>query len=251
MKHPKFFIFDIETAAMPWESFDESQQEYLTRGAKTDEERQKKIAELALSPMTSRVVCICLMIMEWQDDLHSAPKLIKQGALVLDESLGDGKEGRLELAGGVTAVVSDERRLITNFWKMLDKYHHESHIITFNGMDFDAPFLVLRSAALGVRPTRNIAVGKPWEIKEKHIDLQKELQLHAFGNNGATRRYNFDFYARAFGIESPKSQGVHGGNVAEFYAEGRRAEIAEYCLRDVRATWELFLKWHQYLYFPS
>jgi 3'-5' exonuclease len=250
MKYPKFFVFDIETAALPWEHFDESQQEYLMRGAATDEERQKKRAELALSPMTSQVVCICLMIMDWDGSESAEPVLVKRGALVLDESLAGKPEQRLELAHGVTAVVSDERRLLVNFWKLLDRVYSESQIVSFNGMDFDAPFLVLRSAALGVRPTRNIAVGKPWEIKEKHIDLQKELQLHAFGNNGATRRYNFDFYARAFGITSPKSHGVHGGNVAELYAEGRRTEIAEYCMRDVQATWELFQKWHQFLHFP-
>jgi DNA polymerase elongation subunit (family B) len=248
MKYPKFFVFDIETAALSWESFDEAQQEYLLRGATTDDERDKKIRELALSPMTSRIVCICLAVMEWPSP-DAKPVVVKQGALMLDESLPDGKERRTELSGGVSAVALNEHRLVTSFWKILEKYYNEAHIVTFNGMDFDAPFLVLRSAALGVRPTRNIAVGKPWDIKEKHVDLQKELQLHAFGNNGATRRYNFDFYARAFGIESPKSQGVHGGNVAELYAEGRHVEIAEYCMRDVRATWELFLKWHEYLYF--
>ncbi len=249
MRYPQFFVFDIETAAEPWESFDEAQQEYLIRAAKTDEERDKKIRELALSPFTSRVVCIGITVMEWTGKGEAT--LVKQGALLLDESLPDGKERRENLAGGIHAVVSNEARLLTSFWKMLDKYFDTSHLVTFNGMEFDAPFLMLRSAACGVRPSRPIAAGKPWEIKEKHVDLLKELTLHAFssGNTGANRKYNFDFYARVFGIESPKAQGVHGGNVAEFYAEGRINEIGEYCMRDVQATWELFQKWHQYLHF--
>lgn len=249
MKHSKFFVFDIETAAEPWESFDEAQHEYLLRGATTDEEQEKKRREMALSPMTSRVVCIGVCMMEWLGNDTQPPVLTRQGALVLDETLSHNAEQRIELSNGVVAVASNEARLLANFWKMLDKVYDECHIVTFNGMDFDAPFVTLRSAVCGVRPTRNIALGKPWEIKEKHIDLQKELQLHAYGNNGATRRYNFDFYARVFGITSPKAQGVHGGNVAELYAEGRIAEIAEYCLRDVHATWELFMLWYKFLYF--
>jgi hypothetical protein len=35
--------------------------------------------------------------------------------------------------------------------------------------------------------------------------------------------------------------------VGDLYAEGRHAEIAEYCLRDVHATWQLFEAWERVL----
>ena len=57
------------------------------------------------------------------------------------------------------------------------------------------------------------------------------------------RRFNFAFYAKAFGIVSPKEAGVDGSMVGDLFTEGRIDDIAEYCLRDVKATWELFLKW--------
>ena len=85
-----------------------------------------------------------------------------------------------------------------------------------------------------------------------HTDLIDELTFYNPGAYGATRRFNFDFYTRAFGIKSPKSEGVDGSKVAEYFKAGRIEEIAEYCLRDVKATWELYEIWTKYLNFnPS
>jgi 3'-5' exonuclease len=255
MKYPNFFIFDIETVGYTLEDFDEVQQEYLVRGAADDEAKAKKVREFSLAPLTAKIVCIGVVVMEWNDGNSGNPeaKLVRQGAFVLDESLEAGKLRRIELADGTRAVASDERTMLHAFWKMLAEHYDDAHLVSFNGIDFDAPFLMMRSAACRVRPTRKIVgTDKPWDGAKKHIDLAKELTFNAFGSanqNGATRKYNFDFYARSFGIPSPKSEGVHGGNVAEYYAEGRTAEIAEYCMRDVRATWELMRYWHEYLYF--
>jgi 3'-5' exonuclease len=253
MKHP--YVFDIETVGYTLEDFDDAQQEYLTRGAADDEARAKKVREFSLAPLSAKIVCIGVVVMEWTEGAKEAPepKLVRQGAFVLDESLEAGKMKRVDLADGTRAAVSDERTMLQAFWKMLAEYYDEAHLVSFNGVDFDAPFLMLRSAQCRVRPSRKIVgTDKPWETSKKHIDLAKELTFNAFGSansSGATRKYNFDFYARSFGIPSPKSEGVHGGNVAEYYAEGRTSEIAEYCMRDVRATWELMRYWCEYLYF--
>ena len=49
-----------------------------------------------------------------------------------------------------------------------------------------------------------------------------------------------------FGITSPKDGSIKASGVASAYAEGRIAEITEYCLRDVVATSELYKMVHQY-----
>jgi len=67
------------------------------------------------------------------------------------------------------------------------------------------------------------------------------------GRDGAARRFNLDFYCKAFGIESPKAQGVTGRDIQSLIAEGHFREIAEYCLRDVRATVLLFQIWKERL----
>jgi amidase len=68
-----------------------------------------------------------------------------------------------------------------------------------------------------------------------------------YGRNPDDPPFNLDFYCKAFGIESPKSHGVSGLDVNRLLAEGRSREIAEYCLRDVRATLELYQIWRSRL----
>jgi predicted PolB exonuclease-like 3'-5' exonuclease len=81
-----------------------------------------------------------------------------------------------------------------------------------------------------------------------HIDLLDELTFYMPQAYGATRRFNFDFYTRAFGLVSPKSEGIDGSLVSVFYNEGDYQKIADYCMRDVDATWKLFLRIKNFLY---
>jgi hypothetical protein len=67
------------------------------------------------------------------------------------------------------------------------------------------------------------------------------------GRDGAARRFNLDFYCKAFGIDSPKGQGVTGTDVGSLMEQGRYRDIAEYCVRDVRATVELYQIWRDRL----
>jgi hypothetical protein len=67
------------------------------------------------------------------------------------------------------------------------------------------------------------------------------------GREGAARRFNLDFYCKAFGIDSPKSHGVTGLDVNDLVAQGRGREVAEYCLRDVEATVRLYQIWRERL----
>ena len=55
--------------------------------------------------------------------------------------------------------------------------------------------------------------------------------------------FNLDFYCKAFGIDSPKAHGVTGMDVNSLLAGKKFREIAEYCLRDVQATVELYRIW--------
>jgi len=68
---------------------------------------------------------------------------------------------------------------------------------------------------------------------------------------GATREFNLDFYAKAFGITSPKSMGITGLELGPMFHAGRYREIAEYCMADVRATAELFQRWKMFLAFDK
>jgi hypothetical protein len=66
---------------------------------------------------------------------------------------------------------------------------------------------------------------------------------------GATRKYSLDFCCRAFGISSPKIDGITGRQMGSLYAEGDYARIARYCMGDVKATAELFRGWDEAIAF--
>ncbi|MGA3265901.1 MAG: ribonuclease H-like domain-containing protein [Verrucomicrobiota bacterium] len=231
-------IFDIETAALPPGQFDDAQQEYLFREAEklADETaraaRREEIAKcMSLWPFTSQVVCIAMLNAETQRG---------QVQFLAEDSEDDAGEG-----GPVEFVpCADESELLVAFW---DVAKHYDHVVTFNGRGFDVPFIYLRSALLDVPISKKNWLGYRYAT-EPHCDLAEQLTFYGVsGRDGAARRFNLDFYCKAFGIVSPKSQGVTGTDVPALLAGKKFREIAEYCLRDVRATVELYKIWKERL----
>ena len=227
-------VFDIETSAVPLDSFDESSQEYLMRPANnlpTGEEREAKREELtrmiSLWPFTAQVVCIAMI---------NAETLRGQVIFIAD----DFESNTCDVTGVDFMPVMDEVELLNQFWLVA---MHYDKVVTFNGRQFDIPFLYLRSAQLDVQITRKNWLGYRFAT-EPHCDLAEQLTFYnVSGRSGAARRFNLDFYCKIFGIESPKSHGVTGMDVNQLMEEERYGEIAEYCLRDVFATVKLFDIW--------
>lgn len=241
----KFLVFDIETVPLGWDTFSESQQEYILRRAETEEEKEQKMMEMALTPLTAMCVTIGMQLMEANDD--GGFNLLKRAAFSINESFSEEEEEEVVLATGDSCFLYSERTMLEKFWKIFLKYDN-LHLISFNGRNFDAPFLMLRSALLKVRPTKNLMAGTKFNYPF-HTDLIDELSFFSTSYYGATKRFNFDFYARSFGITSPKAEGIDGSKVPEFYHNGKIEEISEYCLRDVNATWLLYLEWRKFLKF--
>ncbi len=231
-------VFDIETTAQPLENFDEAQQEYLFReaGKIADEPaREKKRAEIrqlfSLWPLTGQVVCIAMLNAEKQ----------RGQTLFLAE---DFEEDAEEASPVKFVPFAEEAELLTAFW---DVAKHYDQVVTFNGRGFDVPFLYLRSALLNVPISKKNWLGYRYAV-EPHCDLAEQFTFYSVGGQGgAARRFNLDFYCKAFGIESPKSHGVTGMDVSALMAEQKFREIADYCLRDVRATVELHKIWKERL----
>ncbi|GAB1429384.1 hypothetical protein MASR2M18_02160 [Ignavibacteria bacterium] len=243
MTNQRYLVFDIETNGLPFDSFDEGRQEYLLRGASDDAERSKRVREMSLSPLTAEIVCIGYMMIRGTENGWDQEKL---GVFALDASVEQGNI-REDLPDGGRLIRCGEQQMLIYFWDMLRKFP-DAWLVSFNGRNFDAPFLMLRSAALGLRPSRNLMHGTKFNYPQ-HTDLLDELTFFVPQSAGATRRYNFDFFAKSFGITSPKGEGIDGSKVGEFYAAGDIVSIASYCLRDVHATWELFMKWKEFLDF--
>jgi len=231
-------VFDIETSALPLENFDEARQEYLLReaeklpdGAGREARRAEILQQFNLWPFTAQVVCIAMLNAE-----------TARGQVLF--LAGDFEPDTGEARAVKFVPCADAVELLGNFWDVAKKYEH---IVTFNGRGFDVPFIYLRSAILNVLITRKDWLGYRFQT-EPHCDLAEQFTFYGVsGRDGAARRFNLDFYCKAFGIESPKSHGVTGLDVNRLLSEGRNREIAEYCLRDVQATLQLYNLWKERL----
>ncbi len=213
------YVVDIETVGVPWKSLDDRTREYLLGRAKTDGEREAIPLRLGLSPGTGRVIVIGMLHLEKGTG----------GMLVEGKSKGWHDGG----PRGYRRFDGDERELLAEFWKTLGRARR---IVTFNGRGFDGPYLMIRSAMLGVAPTLNLA-GPRFAI-DPHCDLADVLTFH--GAIGHDRSYSLDYWCRRFGITSPKEEGLEGSLVQGYYEAGRLEEIVQYCARDVTATAELY-----------
>ncbi|MCI0706007.1 MAG: ribonuclease H-like domain-containing protein [Ignavibacteriae bacterium] len=216
-------VLDIETLSFPLDTFDETQKDYLFRFAKTEEEKTDALLKLNLYPTTAQIIAIGM----YNPDTERGKILFQS----------DGRVDTFSESEMVHYLSGTEKEIVAQFWEDITKYEQ---IITFNGRGFDCPFLHMRSAILEIQPKRNLL---PYRYDASiHCDLLEQFTFY-----GAVRKFNLDFYCKAFGIESPKSHGITGLDLGTLWNEKRFREIAEYCLGDLKATAELFRRWDKYL----
>lgn len=229
-------VFDIETIGEDFDSLDKVTKDNLTRWIKrdsgNDEEYEQALDDLkngmGFSPLTGEVVAIGLLDTEGD-----------RGAVYYQNPIKD--EDNEE--NGIKYKTCTEKEMLEKFWEIAEK---ANQMISFNGRSFDVPFLMIRSAVHGIKPSVNLLpyrYAKHYEVN--HIDLLEQLTFL-----GALRgRKNLHLWCRAFNIESPKAKGVSGDDVAELFREKKYLDIARYNADDLFATRELYKKWREYLAF--
>lgn len=222
-------VFDIETCAYPFKTLSESQKEYLLRYAdkETDLEKKQQMTDEAirytsLYPFTAK--CVAIGIFD----------VSKKKSIVYYES--DNIEEWSSTDKSVQYKGLPEKQILESFWRIAN---YVDQFITFNGRNFDIPFLILRSAVLKVKVTKNLM---GYRYDQKHIDLLEQFTFY-----GTTRKFNLDFYCNAFGIASPKSGDISGMDVKNLYEANKIKDIAVYCSKDIYATYQLFKVWDNYL----
>jgi len=131
----------------------------------------------------------------------------------------------------------DEKTLLVEFKATLDKADPTTKLCAHNGKEFDFPFLSRRMLVNGMAlPTLlNLSGRKSWEIP--HLDT---MEMWKFGDY---KHYtSLDLLLALFDIRSSKGL-MDGSKVNEvYYVEKNLKKIAEYCVNDVVAIAQLFLK---------
>lgn len=220
-------IFDIETIPVDFNLLDEFQQNYLLKFADSREDEEKTKEQMALWAPTNRIVAIGMLSVESE-----------KGAVYFqskDRVIDEFEESGIKYSAG------SEKEILEKFWKAIS---HANKFVTFNGRGFDCPVLMLRSAMLQVKPTKNLM---PYRYSvDSHVDLLEQLTFY-----NAYRKFNLDMYCKAFGIDSPKGQGVTGHDVKPLFEAGEHEKIARYCAGDLFATRELYLRWRDHMSFPG
>ena len=228
-------IFDIETVGENFDELDEATQHSLTRWIKReamDESEYNSQLEdvkngLGFSPLTGQIVALGVYDLDRQQGVvyFQAPdKRIKEFA-----------------EDAITYKPMDEAEMLRSFWEGCLKY---TEFVTFNGRAFDVPFLMIRSAVHGIKPTQDLMANRYLnkQFKIRHVDLLDQLSFY-----GAVRRKgSLHLWCRTFGIDSPK-ESVCGDDVAPLFKKGKYEDIARYNAKDLVATAALYERWKAYL----
>lgn len=232
-------VFDIETVGEKFDELDAVSQESLTRWinktADSDEEYKSQLEdiknELGFSPLTGQIVAI-----------GALDSQTEKGAVYFQNLETDSQESEEQ---GIKYKPRTEKAMLEQFWTLAENY---KEFVSFNGRSFDVPFLMVRSAVHGIRPSVDLMSNRyltSQKFGAKHIDLLDQLTFY-----GAMRkRGSLHLWTRAFGITSPKASGVGGDDVAGLFTSGDYLTIAKYNAGDLIATNKLFNIWQKFLAF--
>ncbi len=233
----KRLVFDIEMVGEDFDKFDEATKKDLTKkfpDPKKDPDGYEKALNdmkqnLVFSPLTGKIVAI---------GVYDADE--EKGAVYYDTN---GKKADDVEENGIKYTAMNEAEMLTKFWGLAEI---TDEFISFFGRRADVPYMMIRSAVHGIRPTKDLISNRYNSTGLRgatHYDLFDALTFYG----GAMYKGSLHRWCRAFGITSPKEGGMDGSDVGPAYEAGKYLDIAKYNAEDLFATAKLFHYWDQYL----
>lgn len=141
----------------------------------------------------------------------------------------------------------DEVQLLTSFQKLLEKKFSQGYFLcAHNGKEFDYPYLCRRMTVHGLAlpDILRLEGKKPWEVP--HLDT---MEMWKYGDRKSYT--SLQLLTATLGIASPKDD-IDGSMVNEvYYTSNDIDRIARYCMNDVVATAQVFLRLHQQPTLPA
>lgn len=138
-----------------------------------------------------------------------------------------------------TIVGETEFELLNSFKKLLnDRFTKKDlALCAHNGKEFDFPYLCRRMLVNGIELPKALDFSgkKPWEVP--HLDT---LEMWKFGDK---KQYtSLEMLSALFEIESSKIEMAGNEVNTVYYIDNNLNKIREYCLEDVIALAQIFLK---------
>jgi hypothetical protein len=209
-----YVAWDIETCPLPPETLPDTQQERLSSEVDRLRDGSPDESEEALHRQAG--------------SFH--PHL---GWICCISAVRGNTNGMEEPKSWTASSPGEEAGLLDQFWADIHAigHHHDQNReklqwVTFNGKNFDVPFLTARTVANGLAPTREDIVHTYPYDHDPHADLMGLWP----GSN-----YSLEGLCSFLGVEPPKDE-VDGSMVAELTRDGRIEEVATYCEGDAIAT---------------
>ncbi|MSR68721.1 hypothetical protein EXS66_02985 [Candidatus Saccharibacteria bacterium] len=233
----KRLVFDIEMVGEDFDKFDKATVKDLTKNLPDpkkdplgyEKSMQDLKRNLVFSPLTGKIVAIGVYDVDEQ-----------KGAVYYDTN---GKKAKDTEIKGIKYVAMNEAEMLTKFWGLAEI---TDEFISFFGRRADVPYMMIRSAVHGIRPSKDLVSNRYNSTGLRgatHHDLFDLLTFHG----GAMYKGSLHRWCRAFGIKSPKESGMDGSDVGPAYDSGKYLAIAKYNAEDLLATGKLFHYWDQYL----
>lgn len=142
------------------------------------------------------------------------------------------------------ALIGTEKEILERFWDNLRGF--TGLFVSFNGLDFDVPFIVKRSMYHGIKPTNNNFIDLKRFSKWPHFDVKQVM-----GNWDKFATGNLDMICDFLNIPSPKEGEVKAADVEQACQDGRIDEVGKYCVRDTVATYLVYDVCKDYSYRPN
>lgn len=207
-------VFDIET--VPQDSLSSLQQEYLDKkfARNSDrginhglEEAEHRRKICSLDAYLGKIACISVYFPDGPEEYNYAEQ--------------------------------NEANILEGFWKLIDGYN-DGIFISYNGRGFDIPFIIRRSIVHKILPTNpNFLNYTKYNPFPPHYDCLLELC-------GRDMYMSLEQACEMLGIVSPKDGEITNSTVHIAYANGQFDKIAEYCARDLKATYQVFQRIKKY-----
>ncbi|UCH09283.1 MAG: ribonuclease H-like domain-containing protein [Fidelibacterota bacterium] len=214
----RYLIFDIETVPLPGleppleQEVARRTQRELDKGDLAPDDAERLVR--SISPFFGQVLAI--------------------GMRLYNDKTGETKDK-------VVCEETEEATLQTFFETINHTASQDLRFVHYNGLNFDVPFLIIRAAIYGIPIQNSRFLNLRRFSYDPHVDVMQFLSR--WGREGVS----LDLACRSFEVPSPKEGEVTGETVATAFEKGDLGAVEDYVMRDVEATYQLFLRMKPYL----